>query len=310
MGSYIINVLENFLGNCKKDNESKGQAQFNCPECDDGQNKGNLEVNYEKDVFKCWSCKDTNNMYGGLYKLINKYGSKVDLQTYILLKPTAFKTDKVIDTRVIAIPEGLTSITNSNSNYQVDKIKKYLKDRNITDDIIKKFNISYTMFSPYKFRVIFPSYNSNDQIEYFVTRSIYENVKPKYVNADLDKELIIFFEQHINWNATIYLVEGIFDAIVIPNAIPILGKFISDKLYYKLQEKAKGGVVIVLDGDAIKDGERLYTKLNTLNLLGMVKMVKLATNMDLSLINEKYGKKGIFTVLKTAQTLIESRIYD
>jgi hypothetical protein len=75
MESYIPLILENFLGESKTHSSPKSQISFNCPECDEGQNKGNLEINYGKGVFKCWACKETNNMYGGLIKLIKKYGS-------------------------------------------------------------------------------------------------------------------------------------------------------------------------------------------------------------------------------------------
>lgn len=309
MESYIPNILENFLGEHRKHSEHKGQISFDCPECDDNQHKGNLEINYLKGVFKCWACKDINDMHGSIFRLIKKYGSKNDLQTYILLKPNEYSKEKVIDTRTLIIPDGLTLISEANNDYRSDAVKKYLNGRRISDEIIKKYRLSFTSKGEYRNRVIIPSFNSDGKMEYYVTRAIYDNIKPKYINADLDKDSIIFFEEHINWDATIYIVEGVFDAMVIPNSIPILGKYISDKLFNLLQEKSKGGIVIILDGDAINDAELLYTKLNILNLWGKVKIVKLSEEWDLSKINEKLGVRGIFKVLKSAHQIKESRIF-
>lgn len=305
MESFIPTILENFLGEHRRHSEHKEQISFDCPACDDGSHKGNLEINYGKGVYKCWACKETNNMYGSLQNLIVKYGSKDDLKSYKLLKPTHDRDSVKIDTRVLEIPEGMTPLLDSD-NFKATQMIEYLHNRNVGDDIIRKFNMSFVLQGKYRNRVIIPSYSSDNHLEYYVTRAFTNWVKPKYLNADLDKDLIIFFEQHINWDATIYIVEGVFDAIVIPNAIPILGKYISDKLFHKLQEKAKANIVIILDGDAVSDAKKLYVKLNTLNLYNRVKIVELSSVWDLSLINQKMGKKGLYKVLKSAHQLKES----
>jgi hypothetical protein len=58
----------------------------------------------------------------------------------------------------------------------------------------------------------------------------------KYKNPEAQKEILIFNEYLINWDETIYLVEGAFDSIFIPNAIPMLGKFMSEHLFSVLYE--------------------------------------------------------------------------
>jgi hypothetical protein len=82
MKDYLINILENFLGDYRKHNEDSHQISFDCPACAedkglaDGDGKGNLEINYKFGVFKCWACQDTNNMHGKLPTLIKRYGGK------------------------------------------------------------------------------------------------------------------------------------------------------------------------------------------------------------------------------------------
>ena len=52
----ILEILRDVLGNEKKHYENHSQVSFNCVECDEGRNKGNLEVNYGDHVYHCWAC--------------------------------------------------------------------------------------------------------------------------------------------------------------------------------------------------------------------------------------------------------------
>jgi hypothetical protein len=103
----------------------------------------------------------------------------------------------------------------------------------------------------------------------------------KYKNPEAQKEILIFNEYLVNWDETIYLVEGAFDSIFIPNSIPMLGKFMSEYLFSVLYEKAKK-IVIVLDPDAWADAEKLYHKLNCGKLMGKVWIVKLEGDKDIA----------------------------
>lgn len=305
MSTFLVSLLENFLGNCKKVNEYKGQAQFNCIECDDGRNKGNLEVNYKSGVYKCWACKDINGMHGSLFKLIRKFGSNDDLDTYKLIKPE-FDSDGNDVTKVnfLELPPKLKELHNDVSD-EAKKIKEYLYNRNISDEMISDYKMMYSTAKGYRMRVIIPSFDEDGNIEYYVSRAIYDIMSPKYRNPEYHKDNIIFFENRINWESDIYLVEGVFDAITIPNAIPMLGKYANNKLISSLMEKAKGNIIIILDGEdeALKDAITLYHNLNILNLTDRVKIVEIKNDYDLSEINKKFGKKGLLHVLNRAKKL-------
>ena len=65
------------------------------------------------------------------------------------------------------------------------------------------------------------------------------------------KKDYVFFENLINWNTPIILCEGVFDAIAIRrNAIPLLGKSITDSLYKKLITSKVTDIYVALDTDA------------------------------------------------------------
>lgn len=61
----------------------------------------------------------------------------------------------------------------------------------------------------------------------------------------------------------------------------MLGKFITDKLFEKIYDNSKK-VVIVLDGDAWNDSEKLYHKLNVGRLMGKVYLIRLPLDKDIA----------------------------
>ena len=83
----LLEILEDMLGKPEKVYDSKLQYGYNCPECDDGKKKGNLEVTLEKHLYHCWSCGSNNGTHGSLFKLIRTYGDNGQLKVYKVLQP-------------------------------------------------------------------------------------------------------------------------------------------------------------------------------------------------------------------------------
>jgi DNA primase len=105
--------------------------------------------------------------------------------------------------------------------------------------------------------------------------------KLKYKNPEAQKEIIIFNENLIDWEDTVYIVEGVFDSIFVPNSIPMLGKHLSKSLFDKLYNNAKK-IIIVLDGDAWDDAQKLYHNLNCGKLMGKIWICKLPIDKDIA----------------------------
>jgi DNA primase len=312
MNGLLVDLLEGFLGEHRKHNEETGQISFDCPSCSDqkglidGDGKGNLEINYNQNVFKCWACAETSNMQGSVLKLLKRYGNEKITRNYLLLKPDAdtfIKKEK--EAVLVKLPEGYKKLSKcTDKDFKAKLALRYLHSRGITDDIIDYFDIGYTYTGKYFNRIIIPSYDENGDLNYFISRWFAkEYTKLKYLNPESDKNTIIFNEGKINWDSTIYLVEGVTDHIVTPNSIPLLGKYVSDYLLEKLQDNAQSFVVVVLDDDAYEDAVKLYHRLNFGNLLGRVKIVKSPNGYDPSKIFELLGKKGIIKLLKNAKRL-------
>jgi len=276
----ILGLLSDILGEPVKSYDTHNQYAFNCPMCDDGANKGNLEVSLSKHLYNCWSCGDVNNeTRGQLSRLFTTFGTKKQSRIYNILKPDNLKSENILHKK-LELPEGFITFAESNRMHPPrNEAYNYLIGRGITDDMINKYKIGYTVKGDFAYRIIIPSYDKNGELNYFLGRSWIKR-KNKYKNATAPKDEIIFNEHLINWSEDIYLTEGVFDSIFLPNPIPLLGKHISSKLFNLLYDKVEKNIIICLDGDAYKDSLKLYNDLNGGKLYNRVKLVKLPYNKD------------------------------
>ena len=85
----IFNIVTRTFGAPKKKNMLTGQISVDCPVCDSGHHKGNLEINIAKNIYSCWSCRDSSDGVKGMdiRWLIKKYGSLDDFKYYNDLYP-------------------------------------------------------------------------------------------------------------------------------------------------------------------------------------------------------------------------------
>lgn len=288
----VIEILEDVLGEHRNHNDYKGQISFDCPVCsheikglDEGDGKGNLEVNYMSNVFKCWSCGETHETHGSTYKLIKTFGNKKQLKTFLILNPEQRPRSNKEYAKV-RLPKEFVKFKDMTKGFKMTHHFKsfwnYLNSRGITEEMIIKYNIGACFSGDYSNRIIIPSYDENEYVNYFIGRTyLTKNVKYKYKNPEALKEEIIWNLPLINFEKPVYIVEGVFDSIFLDNSIPILGKKMSDLLFDVLYEKAKE-IIIVLDGDAWLDTEKLFHKLNCGRLMGNVQVVKLPIDKDIA----------------------------
>ncbi len=282
----LVELLTDVLGDPKQHYESKGQISFDCPVCaeekglDDGDGKGNLEINYIRHVYKCWACGETHGTHGPLGKLLDGYATKQQKKIYNLIKPEELQQQDKKRVR-LRLPEGFTTFQDSNPRF-IPHIEayKYLQSRGITDEMIERYKIGYTVSGEFAYRVIIPSYDKEGILNYFVGRA-WVNKKMKYKNpASVPKDEIIFNEQLLDWDKDIYLVEGAFDSFFLPNPLVMLGKKMSKLIFETLYTKANANIIVCVDGDAWDDGLMIYNELNGGRLYNKIKMVKLPKDKD------------------------------
>ena len=278
----LVELLEDVLGDHGLHYPNRGQISFNCPVCDDDRNKHNLEVNYVDNVYKCWSCGDSEGTHGPLGKLFDKYGNKKQKKIYQVLKPeTVVKREK--PKKQLKLPEGFTLFKDSSPVYPVRRAAiNYLHNRGITDLMIEKYQIGFCDKGDHAGRIVIPSYDSKGELNYYIARSWNPMSRAKYKNPEAEKDKIIFWENLIDWNKDIYLVEGAFDGLFVENSIPMLGKHMSELLFNTIYKKAKGDVIICLDADAWQNSVKLYHELHGGELWGRIKLIKLPDDKDIA----------------------------
>ena len=320
MAIIISEIFKRFLGEPHGHNEETGQVSFDCPACAEdkglpvgqGDGKHKLAINYKRGIFKCWVCNYQNNMHGDIPKLIKRYGTKKLLKDYLLLKPNDNYNPKISDLKSteVHLPKGFKKFSEcSGKEYKYSNAYYYMIDRGFTDEMLDEYNIGFTTVGKFKFRVIIPSYDEVGDLNYFVARAWDEWVKPKYNNPEVEKQLIIFNEEKVNWDSTIYLVEGVFDHIVVPNSIPILGKNLSLRLEQMIMTKANADIIILLDEDAYDDAIRIYKGLNVGRLYNKIKLCVPPYGHDPSSIYQNSGNKGIINLLRTSKRIPEFELY-
>jgi DNA primase len=278
----LVELLEDVLGDHGLHYPNRGQISFNCPVCDDGRDKHNLEVNYIDNVYKCWSCGDSEGTHGPLGRIFDKYGNKKQKKLYEVFKPeTVVKREK--KKKTLRLPEGFTLFKDSSTVYPVRRqAMNYLKSRGITDEMIERFGIGFCDKGDHAGRIVIPSYDKKGELNYYIARSWNPMSRAKYKNPEAEKDKIIFWENLIDWKKDVYLVEGAFDGLFLNNPIPMLGKHMSELLFETIYRNAKGNIIICLDADAWQNAVKLYHELNGGELWGRIKLIKLPDEKDIA----------------------------
>ncbi len=308
----LVLLLESFLGDPRKHNKRARQISFDCPNCSamkgiEYDHKGNLEISYKDGIYHCWACGETDNTKGRLSNLVKNYSDKKTLSEFYKLK-FKFNEFKTVEEKKeeLKLPEEYVKLDGKLGNPVFNAAFSYLYSRGINDYHIKRFEIGYCLTGKYQNRVVIPSYDLENKLNFFVTRAINpKTTKFKYLNPSVEKQLIIFNERLIDWEKPIFLVEGAFDHIVVPNSIPLLGKKVSDKLFSELYFKSKNYIIIALDPDAWDDTVKIYQKLDGGKLYKKVLVTKLPKGVDISLYYEKYGPENLKLLLQTSRRLKE-----
>jgi DNA primase len=282
----VINILDTTLG---VGSSLKGNEQaHHCPFCN--HHKKKLQVNLDTQRWHCWVCDSKGRSIQSLLRKLN-----VDIRDLNRLKDIYGEDDNTLvekDEYVskLQLPSELKQLHFKHNGIQPEynQAINYLKERGITQADIVKYNIGYCSDGLYFGRIIVPSYDENGDLNYFVARSYYKEERMKYKNPPVNRDVIVF-ENQINWNEPITLVEGVFDSFSVKrNCIPLLGKFLLSKLKNKIIEKGVKDITILLDSDAISDSTKHtdYFLKNGINVKNIIPTEKDAGDMGFKAVRE------------------------
>lgn len=283
----IISILNDTLG---VGSSLKGDEQaHHCPFCH--HHKKKLQVNLETQQWHCWVCDAKGKRIQGLLKKLHVDSHKLK-KVYEIYGDdyVVYSNDSEEEKIELRLPNEFKSllVEPKGINPTFRKVKHYADVRGITKEDIIRYNIGYCDSGLYNGRIIIPSYDSDNKLNYFIARSVFEDEPYKYKNPPVSKN-VIMFENQINWNEPITIVEGAFDAMAVKrNAIPILGKFIPKKLMDSIYKKEVKHINILLDKDAQQQALHYVVQLGNqgIEVRNIIPSDKDAGEMGFSRVNQ------------------------
>lgn len=293
----LLFELENILGHSTP--SSSGERLFHCPFCHHRKPKLSINFGRRYGMWKCWVCDQAGRKISTLLYRLGYSGKEI---AQILDGYQEPQVEEEEDTeRVLRLPPEYEPLWVPNrTSYEYKNALRYLKRRGVRKTDILRYRMGYAEDGKYRNRIIIPSYDRDNQLNYFVARAYYDNKYP-YFNPAASKNVILF-ENLINWSMPITLVEGIFDAIAVRrNSIPLFGKLMSDRLKQQIIEERPPGVYVMLDPDASREAHEIEYYLKNINI--NVSMVNAMTgdpaDMGFEQSNEliKCAKPASFTDL-------------
>jgi DNA primase len=246
----VVNILDDVLGpgTSMKNDE---QAHY-CPFCH--HHKKKLQINLQSQKWHCWVCDSKGKRIQSLLRRLHVDSRKVKKiyeiygDDYVVYSKDT--EEEKVELRLPNEFQSLLKEPKGKINPLFRKVKEYARKRGISEGDIKRYNIGYCDSGHYTNRIIIPSYDRDNRLNYFIARSVFDEEKFKYKNPPVSKN-VIMFENQINWNEPITLVEGVFDAMAVKrNAIPLLGKFVPKALNDTIYKKGVKSINILLDEDA------------------------------------------------------------
>ncbi len=295
----LVVLLDSILG--VHTSAAKHNINYTCPFCN--HYKPKLVINTDVYHYHCWVCGQGGKSLFTLFKKLHVAKDKFN-QLRRLLNDTSQRQDTIVENTHVELPRGTKPLWISNTTSpEYRNALKYALSRSISISDILRHKIMYCDEGQYAGKLIIPSYGRNGNINYFASRGYYEADTAKHKNPPISKD-IIGFELYINWNEPIILVEGPFDAIAIRrNAIPLFGKFISNKLREQIINSCVTDIYICLDNDAIT--QSLETASEFISAGINVYIVELA-DKDPSVI----GFEKMMQLIKDRNPITESDLFN
>lgn len=256
-------ILFDVLGSYRR---ISSEILFFCPSCQ--HHKQKLSVNIDKNAFKCWVCD-----YRGknIRRLVRRFGTYSQLSRWDQISGRVdydkFTEDLFADNKEtekpqkLKLPDAFESLSNPKLPFTANRAYKYLLSRGIDKYDILRWKMGYCLTGEYRNRIVVPSFDEDGDINYFVSRT-FTGDSYKYKNPKASKN-IVFNELFVDWDSDLILVEGVFDAVIAGNSVPVLGSTLrpDSKLIKKIVYHDTP-VYLAFDEDAQKKENQVISMLS------------------------------------------------
>ena len=225
-----------------------------CPSCGVGTNKKKLSICLDTWMCHCWVC----GLKGRTpYKIIKEHIS-VDVANVFRNEYDSKRKDDAEEEseseETVEFPAKFSlfaTVKSTNLDPDVRDCLKYLKRRCVNREQLWHHKIGYFKNNSLSRRVVFPSFDEEQKLTFYVSRSIDDDAYIRYKNSKAKKTDIIFDEIRLDWSKEIIIVEGVFDMIKCPgNTTCLLGSGLNTNhaLFRKIVAN-KTPVLLALDPD-------------------------------------------------------------
>ena len=275
-----IDFLKSCFGENHKLSRDGKNIAFNCPNCCDDKDKYKFSVCLDTFLCHCWVCSIKGKTP---YSIIKNYVSPSLASKFLEKFNLKRREDSQQEDEIHVTFPGefklLTEIKNS-KDPDIKASLRYLKKRGVTEDLMYRHKIGIIKKNHFNRRIVFPSFDSNLNLNFFVTRTIDKNTFIKYKNCKANKVEIIFDEYKLDWSRELVLVEGVFDLVKCPeNATCLLGSSLSLNSYlFRKIVKNSTPVVLALDSDMKYKNYQIAENLASFGV--SVKIMKLGNFKD------------------------------
>lgn len=266
-----------------------------CPYCGREEKMGVNLSSYRCNCFRCGAIPNPAQLVMDVehletYAELTNYLNNEDFTEY------TFKEEKVelASPKPVYLPDGFRLITQGNS--QVAKsIRNYLIRRGFDINVLEKLGVGYCDSGATFGYTILPFY-SEGKLRYYNARLVIGN-GPRYMNPDKDitglgKEFIIYNEDALDMYNTVYLCEGVFNALTMgERGIATMGKSVSRYQINRIIKAPVKRVIILLDPDAKDKAIDLGLKLINFK---QVKVVYLPDGEDTNSLGKSKTMKFIY----------------
>lgn len=255
-----ITSLRKVLGREKR--RKNNELVFVCPIKGCRKDRAKLSVNIVTDRFHCWICGFGSKNLFPIFRLYHDLSLVKEYKDHVskLFPQQEQKQDKPLPSLPVEYRNILTDACNEYNSIALRNAISYIETRGFDETDLAYMKVGYCEDGEMANNLVFPSFDAYGDINFIVYRSFLPH--GTYKNCDSDRD-IVFNEYMINWDSTIYLVEGPFDAMRgKDNCIPLLGSLLSSEsvLFSKLV-LLSNEVVVCLDKDARHKALDICTRL-------------------------------------------------
>ncbi len=259
-----LRLLQRAFGSCVLGRDGVNAA-IKCvnPECSSRTNgKHKLVIKLDTEQYHCWVC----GIKGGrVYPLFSKYAPAYAQDAREIFKGVSANKNEESKKPVVELPRGFMLLATNKDckDPDVRAVFRYLSSRNVDDHDLWRMRLGAVKTGKLKRRVIFPSLDSEGELNYWVSRTIDKEVVPKYFNSKAQKKTVVFNECDIDFSKPVTIVEGPFDLIKCDeNATCILGSSLSKgHELFNLLMANRTPVTLALDSDMQEKSHKIASLL-------------------------------------------------